>query len=239
MGCLLITASVKNSSGQTISPDSAQQIAYNKIVATFYKQIEPEKLLYNGRGYLYHPNSIRGDAYFTDDKTLHNGTVVYDSIYYNNVSLMYDVYADVVAVLMPNKYSMVMLHNSRLLAFTVDEHKFVNLPADEDKVIKAGNHEVLYDGKVQAFGKYSKSLQSAYSTSGAPEQFFKGSKSFYLKKNGKYYVAGSESAVLKVFEDKKKELKQFIKTKQIKFRRNPEQALALIAAEYDRLINAI
>lgn len=238
MGCILVTASVKISFAQTLSPDSIQQIAYNNIVADFYRQIEPEKLLYNGPEYRFHPNSIRGNAYFNDNNAWDTGTVVYDSIYYENAHLMYDIYTGEVAVLLPNNYSMATLQNRRLSAFSIGKHRFINFRTSQDKIIKPGIYEQLFAGKVWALGKYEKTLQSSSSTSGPPEQFFRENKEFYILKDGKYYNAGSEGAALNAFADKKKELKQFIKARQIRFRKNPEQALAMIAAEYDRLTTA-
>lgn len=232
-GCFIAAVCVKTASAQNPSPDSLQQAALNHITSGFYKSIGQQALLYNGPEYPFHLNTIKGNAYFNDMRDWQAGTITYDGFTYQNIKMLYDINRDVVAVLMPDNYSMFSPLNKRLESFSIGERNFVNMPGSPS--LKAGIYNLLYNGKVAVLGKSFKSIQASASTSGRPEQFFKLSQSYFLGRNTVYHSIGSQSAMLNVLKDKKKELQQYIKTNKLKFGKNPEQVMVLIAAEYDRL----
>ena len=73
---------------------------------------------------------------------------------------------------------------------------------------------------------------------GAPENYFNAKDEYFLKKGNTYYnLSASQGSILKLLKDKKSELQQYIKSNKIRFRDNPEDALARIAAQYDHLTN--
>jgi hypothetical protein len=57
-----------------------------------------------------------------------------------------------------------------------------------------------------------------------------------VRKNNTYYPISSQGSLLSVFKDKKKELQQYIRSNEIKYRKEPEDAMVKIATYYDHLI---
>jgi len=62
-------------------------------------------------------------------------------------------------------------------------------------------------------------------------------KNYYLKKGGVYYEVNSRGKFLDVLQDKKKELKKYLKDNNISYGDNPELAMAALATYYDSLTN--
>jgi hypothetical protein len=67
------------------------------------------------------------------------------------------------------------------------------------------------------------------------ESYFNTVKTYYLRKNNIYYNISSKGTMLDVLKDKKKQLQQYIRSAQINFRKDPEEAMVKIASYYDQL----
>jgi hypothetical protein len=123
-------------------------------------------------------------------------------------------------------------------SFDLNDHHFVYAVSDTlntGSSASTGFFEEVYGGNIQVLIKWSKSIQST-STQTTLETFFStSSKRTYIKKGNVFYSVGSESAVLKALKDKKKELQQYIKANKIKFKADPNKAMYMIAAQYDKL----
>ena len=70
-----------------------------------------------------------------------------------------------------------------------------------------------------------------------PESYFDPAIDYYIRKNNTYYSVSSQGSMLTILKDKKKELQQYIRANQIKFRKDPEEAMVKIASYYDHLTN--
>ena len=224
--------------GQAAPGDStAQAMASSPAVGFFNAAIGEQSRLYNGPEYNLYDPTIKGNAYFQDIFEFRPGSVLYDGIIYNNVPMMYDMNKDIVAVLLYNNFSRFALLNERLPSFDLLNHHFVYITADSlntSSPIRTGFYDEVYKGNLQALVKWTKNIQTS-STATTVDVFFTQNKYYYLKKGNTYYIIGGQSGLLKVLKDKKKELQQYIKANKIKYKENPDKAMALIAARYDQL----
>jgi hypothetical protein len=234
ISCVLIN---KSALGQTATNDtSVQRIALARITDTYNTAIGQQSRLYNGPEYdLYNPN-IKGNAYFSDINSFTPGTVTYDGILYKDVPMMYDLFKDVVVVMLYNKFSRFTLLKERVQNFDLLNHHFIYIRTDSLNVnsINTGFYDQLYSGNLEVLVKRSKAIQSTSGTN-TIENYFTSSKSFYLKKGNNYYSIGGQGTLLSVLKDKKKELQQYIKANKIKFNKTPEEAMVAMAARYDEL----
>ena len=122
----------------------------------FYKAIGQESRLYNGHEYLPYDPHIKENALFPyDAKTWEPGEVNYDGIVYKNVPMMYDVYKDVVIVLLYNKFSMFTLLSNRVHDFAFANHHFVRIDADSVNSRQSGIIPGFYD---QLYGRQDRSF---------------------------------------------------------------------------------
>jgi len=85
--------------------------------------------------------------------------------------------------------------------------------------------------------KGQKNIQTSTSGILGPEAYFNPVKDYYVRKNNTYYSFSGQGSLLDVLKDKKKEIQQYIKANQIKFRQDPEEAMVKIASYYDHLTN--
>jgi hypothetical protein len=227
----------KRTLGQTTTNDTAvQKIALAHIADAYNTAIGQQSRLFNGPEYDLYSPTIKGNAYFSDINNFTPGTVIYDGIFYKDVPMMYDLYKDVVAVLLYNKFSRFALLNERVQSFDLLNHHFIYIRTDSLNAnsINTGFYDQLYSGNLEVLVKRSKAIQNTTGLN-TIETYFTSGKSFYLKKGNNYYSIGGQGTLLGILKDKKKELQQFIKANKIKFNKTPEEAMVAIAARYDEL----
>lgn len=227
-----------NCFSQTLKPDSnARQNIIDKAIAGFYANAGDQSRLYNGPEYTSYERIIKGNAYFTEATGFSAGTVEYDGFVYKDVPMMYDLYKDCVVVLLPNKSARISLLSNRVQSFDLLGHHFVYIDADtlNSKVIKSGFYDQLYKGRSEVLVKRSKSIQNSSVLVTVIETFFVAKKEIFLEKNGIYTGVGSQGSVLDVFKDKKKEIKQYVRSSQVKFSDDQERAIVNAASYYDQL----
>jgi hypothetical protein len=218
---------------------SSQQHAFNNAVILYNSSIGNQSPLFNGPEYFFYDPLIKGNAYFMDVNGFTPGAVSYDGAYHTGVPMLYDLYSDAVVVLLYNHFSKYTLLKEKVKNFDFLDHHFININADTiagNSGIKSGYYDELYHGKSTVLVKRAKSIQNSTGGTGV-EKYFDSSKELYLKKGNTYYSVTSQSSLLNILKDKKKELQQYIRTSQIKFRSNPEQAMVEIATYYDHLTN--
>ncbi len=241
LACLIYALACKKTFAQAAPADSSsQQNALNNAVALYITSIGDQSPLYNGPEYFFYDPTIKGNAYFMQVNSFTAGSVYYDGAYYTAVPMLYDLYSDQVAVVLYNHYSKFSLVKSKLKSFDFLNHHFVNIDADtlsNGTSIKSGFYDELYNGKTTVLVKRSKSIQTSSSGISGPEKYFTPSIDYYIRKNKTYYSVSSQASLLSAFKDKKSELQQYIKANQIRFRRDPEQAMIKIATYYDRITN--
>jgi hypothetical protein len=236
----LLACCVKNVVQAQATADSlnaGQTNVYANVKQDFYKKIGAQSRLYNGMQYDAYDPHIKGNACYNDVDSLHAGSVFYDGYQYNNVKMLYDIYKDELVILIYNQFMRISLISDKVRDFDLLNQHFIyvkNDPANSNS-LKTGFYGDLYDGKIQVLSKKTKSIQNSTDYTGNIIPYFSPAKDYYLFRNGKYYTVNSQGAFLDVLNDHKKEVKQFIKSNNIRFKKAPEQAMAAIAAYYDHL----
>ena len=222
-----------------LSDSSSQQNALNNAVSLYNTSLGNQAPIYTGPEYYFYDPHIKGTAYFNDVNSFTKGSVYYDGIVYNNIAMLYDLNLDQVVVLLPSHISKFTLLKERVKSFDFLGNHFININADTmaNTPLSSGYYNQLYNGKCEILGKYSKSIQTTTSTLSGLENYFDHSKIYYLKKNKVYQSFSSKGSLLDILKDKKKELKKYIKTNNIVYKDNPEEAMVKITAWYDHLSN--
>lgn len=225
---------------ETHSDSSSQQNALNNAITLFHASIGKESPLYNGPEYYFYDPVIKGNAYFLDVNSFAQGSVYYDGAYYTNVPMLYDIHTDDIVVLLYNHFSKYSLLKERVKRFDFLDHHFININTDTLKnntLIKSGFYDQLYNGKIEILVKRAKSIQTNSGGITGTESYFSPTKDYFLKKNNIYYSFSSQGSLLDILKDRKKELQQYIKANQIRYRTDPEDAMVKIASYYDHLTN--
>ncbi len=234
--CLISITIVNCSFGQTAKSDSLQYSAtIDNTINGFYKSIGTQSHLYTGFYNEPYDPRIKNNPYFRDTLQFIKGTVNYDGNVYHHVPVLYDIYKDIVISLLPDSISKYDLVTEHLHYFDFSNHHFVRISSDTAN-LKTGFYDEIYSKKLRVLTRYEKSIQTTTNNQHL-EKLFDKSTSYFLKKGNTYYPVNSEGALMDALKDKKKELKQYAKANQIKFRKDPESALTLLAAYYDHLTN--
>jgi hypothetical protein len=216
----------------------SREALIDNVVTNFYKSISDQSRLYNGPEYNFYDPIIKGSPYFNDINNFVPGGVEYDGFAYKDVSMLYDLYKDVVAILLPNKVAKLILISERVQSFDISGHHFIHIDANmlsKPGSVSTGFYDQLYSGRTEILVKRRKTIQNTSGISGSIETYFSPATDIYVQKDGIYTSVGSQGSLLNVFKDKKKELKQYIKSNKINFRENQEQAMAMVASYYDQL----
>ncbi|HWZ02543.1 MAG TPA: hypothetical protein VNX40_02970 [Mucilaginibacter sp.] len=233
--CLIVS---KNSFSQDAKTDSSsQQGALNSTLSLFNASIGKQSALYNGTEYTFYDPIVTGNAYFSDMKAFTPGSVNYNGITFRQVPMLYDIYSDQLVVLLYNNFTKFVLVKEKVKSFDYLDHHFINIDADSlanNTIIQSGYYDELYNDKLQVLVKRKKDVQTTSSQT-TMEQYYNPVKSYYLRKNNVYYIISSKGSMLDILKDKKKQLQQYIRTSQINFRKDPEEAMVKIASYYDQL----
>jgi len=211
----------------------------HQVIANYNTAIDQQSHLYNGPEYEFYDPIIKGNAYVFDIKTFSPGNVNYNGILYNNVPMMYDINKDVIVILLYNHFTKISLLSTRVSEFWLLDHHFVHINSDSTgrAALTTGFYDQLYAGhNTQILVRREKSIQTTTGSS-TVESFFHETKGYYVKKGANYLSFSSKGALLDIFKDKKKELRQYIKTNNIDFRENFELAITNVASYYDQLTN--
>ena len=229
-----------NALGQEQKTDSIQRrILTANMDGAFNKAIGNQSRLYNGFSYeLYDKTSSVGNAYFRDTTSLVNGNVNYDGIFYKNVPLIYDINHDLLVSHLYNGDVLYRLLSEDVAYFDLLGHHFVRInPANASKLVPVGFYDELYNGKLRLLAKRTKGTQKGTRGFGVATITYFQENNYYIKKGGVYYDVNGRGNFFGVLKDKKKELKKYLKDNNISFGDNREQAMASLAAYYDKLTN--
>ncbi|HEX8532057.1 MAG TPA: hypothetical protein VF646_18610, partial [Cytophagales bacterium] len=71
------------------------------------------------------------------------------------------------------------------------------------------------------------------------EREFYGRDRYFLRKDGQFHAVKGKGSVLAVFDDRKKELQKFLREQKIRYKRNPESTMVLLARQYDALTKSL
>jgi len=243
IGCVSLLFSEGLRAQTAADTGKSEQMAIANAKAVFDNAVGEQSALYNGPAYFfYNPTVLHGTPYFLQ-KTTSTGNVFYDGVEYKGIQLLYDLYKDELVTPLYDNTSYIALIKSAVQNFDLPGHHFININADtltNNTVIPSGYYDELYHGRLQVLERTTISVKQVNSSTGTMEAFSTFAQpvqSFFIRKNNVYYSIGSEGSLLDVLKDQKKQVKNFIKTIKIKFRKDPGAAMAAIAAFYDRLSN--
>ena len=221
---------------QSLLPDSTLINRGKEIAQQQYRIFEGvQSRLYNGK--LYRDYTVplsEGHPYFSTDK-LETGKIRYDGILYEDVPLLYNIVTDEVITLHYNKIQWVSLRKDKIDFFNVGGNQFLSITADSlNKQIASGIYQALYDGPTTALKKKSKFVVESISNN-LLLRSVKITERYYLWHGDGWHQVNSLRSVLLLLNGHNAAIRQHLRSANIKYRKNPDLALATIAAFYDQI----
>ncbi len=218
----------------SVNTDPLKQVIENTITA-YQKSIGAQSKLYRGLGYEFYDLQTTSSPYFKDSIAFTNGSVKYDGDVYKDIPLLYDVNKQLLVIYSYDNASKISLFNDYVTEFDARGHHFINYKPDSvNRKMDAGFYDEIYKGKHQVLARRTKSRQQESLTQ---RTIFIPTIDYYIKMGDKYIAINSKGKLLDVLNDKKKEMKKYIKATGIDFSDNKEQSIILTVAHYDQISN--
>ncbi len=216
--------------------DSAFDQALANAIGIYYQALGEESPLYNGSEYIEYAFTLQGGHPFFESDTWVNGNINFEGIEFREVPILYDIVKDQVIIPDFQKAFKINLFADGVQQFNLSGHTFIRLVQNDSDQIITGFYDLLYKGKIEVLAKREKkiiekniNLQIANIVI---EQDI-----YYIKKDGICYSIKNKRNLLDVLKDKKKDIQQYLKKISIKFKKDPETLMKLVAEYYDKTTN--
>jgi len=230
---LLICGLSQHVTAQNADDTTLHENALNAI-GVYYQNLGEESPLYNGSEYIEYAYTLQEGHPFFQVVNFINGNVNVDGMIFHDVPMLYDIVKDQLIIQDFQKVYKINLPADRVRQFFLLGHLFVHLNASDQ--VKTGFYDQLYKGKISLFAKREKKILEKYSNIQISKVVIS-QNVYYIKKDGVYYTIKNKSSLFSALKSKKKEVQQYLKANDIKFKREPERAMIMAVKYYDQLTN--
>jgi hypothetical protein len=213
---------------QNYSQDSLNNVSvFNGI--NYYK----DKL----GGFVFINNGVEYTASFPKssghpflDNSFYNGFVTFNGVWYSDVPLKLDL-VNQELVIMNNHSLLSIVDKSKVENFEMNKRNFIHLSKEKYPfVFDFGFYELLYQNDISVYAKRSKFVQPA--TKIDELNSFTQVNRYFIIKGQKFHAIKREKDLFNLFTKNKTGVKEILKTKKIKFKNNPEQAILAVVDYY-------
>jgi len=233
---LLFIIAPQKSNGQNASDDSVYlKKARNNAIQFFLDSMKELSPVYQGREFIPYNQNIKGSPFFLNSGPV-SGTLEYNGIEYPNISFAFDMVSDkVVLKNYTNEYLMIA-PSEKIRRFTIGNHSFFRPEADIQfrGLNDTAFYEILYPGKTMVVAKKSKLIQY-YQGEDIPYRFTAYS-SYFVYDQEIFREINNQKDLLTIYKKKESEVRKYLQSQKINFKRNKEESLIQSAKYYDQLL---
>ncbi|HDZ41105.1 MAG TPA: hypothetical protein ENH59_05440 [Bacteroidetes bacterium] len=190
------------------------------------------QLYYNGRIWTGKYFSVYGTEFLMEDKW-YRADIVINGIHFNDVALKYDIYNDEILANYYNK-RIIILNNENIESFILNI-KGKDLYFKNIKNINSlnGHYQVIYEGKSKLYKKWKK--KRAQFVVEARYDEFQNDHSLIVLRGEELYELKRRKSFLKTMNDKKAEIRSFIRRENIRLDFDNPESLVPVLEYYDSL----
>lgn len=195
------------------------------------------QIFYNGKVWVGSYYDVYGTEFMIADKWMKTDIIIND-ILFKDEKIKYDIYNDDILVNYNNKRIIILNHNN-IDRFTVfndnEEFCFENL---HDKYELEGYFQVLYDGTIKLYKKWKKK-RAQFAVEARYDEFQPDHKLILLRDSIPYVIKNKRD-ILKLMNDRKADIKNFIKHENIRIDvSRPENLIPLMKYIDTLLVNKL
>ncbi|HVM87431.1 MAG TPA: hypothetical protein VMT76_04535 [Puia sp.] len=215
---------------------TSTQLQASKAAVTFYRKYIDENIgLNNGSEYVAYDFRIKGHPYF-ESGTLQKGNVMYCGTLYDEIDMAYDIVEDALIILKNDDNVRIRLAKEKIDSFLWLDHFFVRLVQDSNNKtsVPTGFYDRLYNGQIKLYARRKKIIMEKIEGN-ENERWFQENDAYIIHKDKSYYPVQKESDLFNLLNDKKKEIKKYLRKNKIKFRKEKETAILAAIVYYDKL----
>jgi hypothetical protein len=186
------------------------------LYSPVFQQIPSDRQqLLNGRIWRNQYSKSFGDQFFLTNAFL-KGSVTYNGRIFDNLDLKYDIASDEL-ILSIELYPIIIMNKEMVDSFSLSfenrKYHVVNAGTDSSGVLK-GYINVIYEGSLTLFVKYIKKIQPL-AVDGRYDLFYQENQ-MYIKRGIEIMPVIGKKKLLSLLQDKKKEVRNYIKSNRIK-----------------------
>lgn len=217
---LVVVLSINGGYGQDIISQSVRSLQDTEL---------KKALLYQGRIYQRHPAGIEGSPGFKNLAFVSGGSVLYDGIRYADVILFYDVVKDELIVLHPDRTTSITLVKPFVAEFTISGDTLVNVARSQGGLDAGYYQRLLAVPSGTCLVKRQKKI-SHFASATERRSTFVETNRYFVNPLGDslFYEIKSQSALLKHFKSQRKQLRNLLFERRVRFREQPEEAIRLV-----------
>lgn len=213
--------------------DVAQQkkSAFADSLWSIYQSARGENLsVFQGRQIMSGYPGIGGSPFYPHPDWV-VGDVKYEGYWYYGVDVLYDTYRDELLVRHPNGIPFV-LFSDRVQAFSMKNFHFVRFDTDKGP-IKTGFYEVLSDGNLKIYVKRVATLHEEIVDQTIIRNFEKKPR-YYAQLGNEIVSITKQGQLMDLAKAKRGQVQQAVKASGLKFRKNQEAVIKIIADTYNQ-----
>lgn len=224
-----------NAFPQTQTDTAFVSISKRNATALYWKALKTQARLYNGSRYVPPTQTFEEHPYFLSEDWI-TGALWYDGEYFTEVPLMYDLSSDALITEHYPSGQSIQLVRGKLESFSVAGHYFEKIENESvsNSLPGTGFYDVLYRGETKVVAARQKVLHKKIEVGEVTITYQERNKYFILR-NGVFFPVRSKASVLKLMDDRKPELKKFMKKQKLVFEDDRELMLRGLAEHYDKL----
>jgi hypothetical protein len=194
-----------------------------------------KNILLNGRIWWNQYTRVTGDQFFLGN-IFFKGSVTYNGRKFDNLDLKYDIYNDEL-ILSIESYPVIIMNKEMVDSFNLvlgnRIFHIINAGSDTSNVLR-GYVNVLYGGRSSLFVKYTKKIQPL-GDDGKYDLFVQ-KHLIYLRKGTEIVPVEGKRYLLNLLEDKKKEIRDYIKSSRIKVMKKDPYSFIPVLKYYDSIM---
>ncbi|NCI51556.1 hypothetical protein GWC95_16625 [Sediminibacterium roseum] len=220
---------------QAAATDSAIRAAgLANAVSQFREHMGTALPLYSGPRYTYYYAQMKEGHPFFRSPMPHRGEVMFDNIFYPNLYLKYDMLMNKVVLTDSAHQVNTTLNNDKIDYFNIDKETFVKLYKTKNNGLPETDfYQVLFEGKNVTLYKKD---QRKINEDSEHKRYIWADVSYYLKKGDTYYPVGTQGKALNAMDDKRAQLRSYIRSQNLSFREDVEDAVKATVSYYDSLL---
>jgi hypothetical protein len=224
---------------QSPAADTAiRAAAVSNAIQVYHRFVKHSTALYNGRAYQEYYHTIHEGNPFSADVHFVTGSVMYDNVLYEDVSLKYDLVRDEVVIKEPSGIFSLILFNDKIGYFTLERATFVRIVnTGTENALPTGLYQRLFEGThATLLKKEKKTIQSNVSQLEGVRNYIESRIGYYIQFADGYHSVSSQRDLLRILTDKKNELQGYIRKNKLKFRKTSiEESLLNTVTYYNSL----
>ena len=203
--------------------------------------IEDESALYTGAEYRLptqteaeYPYYVENNLPVPDEEFWKRGDIVFNQERYTDISIQYDIVQDMVII--ENSFGdPIMLVKDKVSAFSLGKKNFIQIyDGEKQQLPRNGFYELLYEGATRVVGRHTKTRQERIENR-TLLIYYPYRQRYYVRRNNVYYPISSRKDLLRLMEDRKTEVRAFIRDQKLVVSRKNPASFATVAAYYDNL----